>query len=204
MARGSRNTGSMPGLAIPDAERPGATHYLRHDSASSQPPVPRDVRPSSCETDGVHITQASKDDIQGLAHLLWLDTVDTEAVPPSIEAFAGELAQWWADHQESHFAFIARSSGSEIVGMAWVAMISRIPRPEATKRLSADIQTVFVTPAHRGRGVGSALVRAAADHASNLGAVRVTVHSGRKAVQVYERLGFASSPQLLQRPPKQQ
>jgi len=49
--------------------------------------------------------------------------------------------------------------------------------------------------------VGSALVEAAAERATRLGSLRVTVHSGRRAVPVYERLGFESSRRLLQRPP---
>lgn len=87
--------------------------------------------------------------------------------------------------------------------MAWVAIVPRVPRPGATSRLSADVQSVFVMPEYRGRGVGSALVNAAAEHAARFGALRVTVHSGRKAVPVYERLGFQSSRQLLQRSPDQ-
>ncbi|GAA1131530.1 hypothetical protein GCM10009630_31770 [Kribbella jejuensis] len=71
--------------------------------------------------------------------------------------------------------------------------------PTVTNRRSADIQSVFVVPEERGKGIGSALVRAAADYAFQLGAGHVTVHSGRKAVAVYERLGFASSRQLLQK-----
>ncbi|MEV8371426.1 GNAT family N-acetyltransferase [Kribbella sp. NPDC056861] len=114
-----------------------------------------------------------------------------------VEKFAAELASWWATHQDSHLAFVARNP--EIVGMAWVALVPRIPRPGATSRLSADIQSVFVDPAHRGHGIGSALVQAASEHAIRLGAARVTVHSGRRAVPVYERLGFESSRQLLQR-----
>lgn len=78
-----------------------------------------------------------------------------------------------------------------------------MPRPGATSRLSADIQSVFVLPEHRGRGIGSALVAAASEHAEHTGSLHVTVHSGRRAVPVYERLGFASSRQLLQRTPYQ-
>jgi hypothetical protein len=47
--------------------------------------------------------------------------------------------------------------------------------------------------------VGSELVRAASEYALRLGAARMTVQSGRKAVPVYERTGFASSRQLLER-----
>jgi GNAT superfamily N-acetyltransferase len=149
----------------------------------------------------VRISQANEDDIADLAQLLWLDTLNEEPAQRSVDAFAAELAKWWAAHQDSHLAFVARLLRPEIVGMAWVALVPRVPRPGATSRLSADIQSVFVMPKHRGQGIGSALVDAASEHATHLGSLRVTVHSGRKAVPVYERLGFESSRQLLQRPP---
>lgn len=83
--------------------------------------------------------------------------------------------------------------------MAWVALLPRAPRPGDLSRVSADLQSVFVLPEHRGRGIGSALVRAATAHAQSRGASRVTVDSGPPAVPMYERLGFAPSRQLMQR-----
>lgn len=145
------------------------------------------------------ISKAHTGDIGDLARLLWLDTVKKEPAPLSIDAFTTELVQWWDAHRNSHAAFVARLDGPEIVGMAWVALVPRIPRPGATNRMSADIQAVFVVPEQRGFGIGSALIEAAAEHAARLGAMRVTVHSGRRAVPVYERLGFESSQQLLLR-----
>jgi GNAT superfamily N-acetyltransferase len=152
----------------------------------------------------VRISQADAGDVAGLARLLWLDTHHEEPAQRSVDAFAGELAHWWAAHQDSHLAFVARLLRPEIVGMAWVALVPRVPRPGATSRLGADIQSVFVVPEQRGQGIGSALVEAASQHAARLGSLRVTVHSGRTAVPVYERLGFESSRQLLQRPPDSQ
>jgi GNAT superfamily N-acetyltransferase len=149
----------------------------------------------------MRISRAHAEDTAGLARLLWLDTRGEEPAQPSVDAFAAELAQWWSAHQDSHLAFVVRLRRPEIVGMAWVALVPRVPRPGATSRLSADIQSVFVVPEHRGRGIGSALVEAAAEHAAHLGSLRVTVHSGRRAIPVYERLGFESSGRLLSRPP---
>ena len=149
----------------------------------------------------MRISQADADDVADLARLLWLDTRDEEPAQRDVDAFAAELAQWWAVHRDSHLAFVARLLRPGIVGMAWVALVPRVPRPGATSRLSADIQSVYVMPQQRGQGIGSALVAAASEQAARLGSLRVTVHSGRKAVPVYERLGFESSRQLLQRPP---
>lgn len=151
----------------------------------------------------MRIRPATVADINGLARLLWLDTLDKDPDPGSVDAFATDLTSWWATHGSTHHAFIAQphETEHEIVGMAWVALLPRIPRPGATRRFSADIQTVFVESQHRGYGIGSALVDAAAAHAEHAGAARVTVHSGRAAVPMYQRLGFASTRQLLQRPP---
>ncbi|MEU8253834.1 GNAT family N-acetyltransferase [Micromonospora inaquosa] len=149
----------------------------------------------------MRISQANADDVAELARLLWLDTLHEEPTQLSIDAFTAELAQWWAAHQDSHLVFVARLRRPEIVGMAWAALVPRVPRPGATSRLSADIQSVFVMPNQRGQGIGSALVEAAAEHATHLGSLQVTVQSGRRAVPVYERLGFESSRQLLQRSP---
>jgi GNAT superfamily N-acetyltransferase len=156
--------------------------------------------PGLRKTDRVDVGLAQLMDLADLARLLWLHAPPDERAKQSVESFAADLGGWWTDHDDSHLAFVARAAGSEVVGMAWLALVPRVPRPGTTTRFAVDIQSVFVVPERRGNGIGSALVQAATEHAARLGAGRVTVHSGRKAVPVYERLGFASSRQLLQRP----
>lgn len=135
-----------------------------------------------------------------LPRLLWLHAAPDEQSQQSVEYFALELHRWWSAHGESHVAFIARDGGATVVGMAWLALVARVPRPGVATRRSGDIQSLYVLPEERGRRIGSALVQAATEHALRLGAGRVTVQSGSKAVPLYERLGFTSSRQLLQTP----
>ena len=142
---------------------------------------------------------AGPQDAGELARLLWLNSSPAER-EQSTGSFEADLAGWWAEHARSHIPFIARDPGPDVVGMAWLAVVPRVPRPGRLARLSADIQSVFVLPAQRGRGIGTALVRAVTDHAVRLGAAHVTVHSSEGAVTLYERLGFTSSPLLLQTP----
>lgn len=141
---------------------------------------------------------AVQSDVDSLAQLLWLNATPEQQAQQSADSFAADLDGWWSDNP-SHKAFVAQIAGNALVGMAWLAILPRVPRPGITTRRSADIQSVFVVPEERGKGIGSALVRAASDHAFDLGVGHVTVHSGRKAVPVYERLGFASSRQMLLR-----
>lgn len=148
------------------------------------------------------IRQASPDDTPELARLLWSHASPEEQAAQAVDRFAGDLAAWWNSCADSHLAFVADAADESLVGMAWLALLPRIPRPGAIFRRSADIQSVFVMPEHRGSGVGSALVEAATAYAFARGVARVTVSSGRRAVPVYERLGFSSSPQLLERTPR--
>ena len=142
---------------------------------------------------------AGPQDAGELARLLWLNASPAER-ERSVGSFEADLAGWWAEHARAHIAFVARAAGSDVVGMAWLAAVPRVPRPGRLARLSADVQSVYVLPAQRGRGIGTALVRAVTDHALALGAEHVTVHSSEGAVTLYERLGFTSSRLLLQTP----
>ncbi len=150
----------------------------------------------------MNIGLARPEDLAQLASLLWLHAAPDEQTRQSVDSYANDLVAWWANHKESHFAFVARLADADVVGMVWLALVPRVPRPGMAMRRSGDIQSLFVLPEQRGRRIGSALVQAATEHALRLGAGRVIVQSGRKAVPVYERLGFAASPQLLQTPPK--
>lgn len=118
----------------------------------------------------------------------------------TVDSFASDLGEWWSANDRSHVAFVARRAAAGVVGMAWLALVPRVPRPGTTGRCSGDIQSVFVLPEERGKGLGAGLIAAASTYALGLGAGRVVVQSGRRAVPLYERLGFASSPQLLQTP----
>lgn len=147
---------------------------------------------------GWAVGQARRADVADLARLLWLHASSEERDTQDADAFAVDLDTWWSQHLHTHLPFVARVDGSGVVGMAWLAIVPRVPRPGTTVRRSADVQSVYVLPQHRGTGIGSALVTAAADHARQFGSAPVIVHSGRTAVPLYERLGFASSRQLLQ------
>lgn len=111
------------------------------------------------------------------------------------EGFATMFEEW--ARGTDHTGFVA-VEGGEVVGMAWLAMLERPPSPERGTRVGGDVQSVYVRASHRGRGIGSELTRAVVDEARRRGAQRVTVQSSTRAVPVYERLGFASSPKLLQ------
>lgn len=147
----------------------------------------------------MRIDRAGREDLPALARLKWQDVPADLTAGRSLDMFTAELGDWWQAHAHTHVAFVARTEDDDrVVGAAWVALVPRVPRPGAPDRISADIQSVFVTPEHRRRGAGHGLVAAACAHAVSVGAERVTVHSSEAAVDLYRGLGFADSPRLQQ------
>jgi GNAT superfamily N-acetyltransferase len=145
----------------------------------------------------VEIRVAGPEDVGHLAELL-AQFAEREDPAAAGQEFAPDLLRWWADH-DSHVAFLAVLPSHEAVGMAWLALTARVPRPGGGPRLCGDVQSVFVVPEHRSAGVGSALMRAVVQHAETLGLEHVTVHANQRAVSFYERAGFESSRDVLMR-----
>jgi ribosomal protein S18 acetylase RimI-like enzyme len=83
--------------------------------------------------------------------------------------------------------------------MAWLVVIERVPNLDEWHRLSAEIQSVYVTADLRGSGIGRRMIDELFAETDRRAVGRVSVHSGRRAIEFYERLGFAGSPQLMAR-----
>lgn len=144
----------------------------------------------------MEVRVAGADDMRQLAGLL--GRFD-ESEQPDGPAFATDLLRWWEAHQASHVAFLAELPSGTSVGMAWLAIAAKVPRPGGRGRLCGDIQSLYVVPEHRSAGIGTALIEAVARQADALGLEHVTVHANRRARPLYERGGFAASRDLLMR-----
>jgi len=151
--------------------------------------------------DGIEIRRATEADLRAAAALRWAWVVEGKGATPDgdrddfVEHFVG-----WALSSRTHTCFVAVAAGADsdegVVGMAWLAINERVPSPRAFDRRNGDVQSVFVAPAHRRRGVASALIVAISDAARQSGAERLTVHSSAEAVNTYARAGFQSSEAL--------
>ena len=140
---------------------------------------------------------ADVDDFASVGALRWRWDEENDVVPAvSREEFLDRFVEW-AGKNRSHRCLVAVRD-SDFIGMAWLAIVPRVPVPGALDRVSGDLQSVYVIPEERGNGVGAALVRAALDCGWSRGMGRITVHSGSRAIPFYEREGFTQSPHLLQ------
>lgn len=63
-----------------------------------------------------------------------------------------EFATWISEHMQTHVPYLVEVGGCA-VGMAWLAIIERVPGPEIYKRLLGHLQRVCVMAEHRDRGL---------------------------------------------------
>lgn len=124
--------------------------------------------------------------------LRWQDTTERETPTQSFDDFNREFLVWMAEVAATHIAFVACDHAP--IGVAWLAAVRRAPQPGKSKRVNGDLQSVFVIPERRNQGVGEQLVRTVLAAAWSEDMDAVTVSSGRRAVPLYQRIGFEGTP----------
>ena len=142
------------------------------------------------------IREATVDDADDLAQLRWRMRVEKRPFEGDYEEYRRGFARWWVDRQGRTRAVVGTDAG-RVVGMGFLAVVNRVPDPGALQRQHGDVQSVFVLPEHRGQGLGSRIVTALVEVARETACDRVNVHSGRRAIEVYERLGFEHAHHLM-------
>ncbi len=142
------------------------------------------------------IRPATDEDLPGLARLRWRWVDELGGATGTRDDYEQHFVAWARDHESTHLPVLAETGGT-LVGMAWVAHTPRLPSPGRLDRFNAEVQSVYVVPEARNRGIGTALITAAVDAAP--GAERVIVHSSESGLAAYHRAGFAPSPLQLER-----
>ncbi len=143
------------------------------------------------------IRRATIDDGRALADLRW--TWHHEGHPDATESyddFVSNYVTWWAGAQDLHHTVVAVDD-DQLVGMGFLALLVRVPDVDHPRRVDGDIQSVYVGPALRGRGIGSQLVAALTSIARESDCEKVTVSSSSRALSLYKEHGFESHEKLL-------
>jgi len=136
------------------------------------------------------VRPATATDATDLARLRWeWRANEGRALEMDAAEFQTRFAAWVVDHRDSHRPFVATIDG-RVAGIAWLALVDRVPGPDRWERRSAMVQAVYVTPAARGAGIGRALVGALVEAAHELGCDYLTVHPSQRSFPLYQRLGF--------------
>lgn len=146
----------------------------------------------------VVVTRAGDDETATLAALRYRWRVE-EAGERAGDAseFEARFLQWYDAHRGTHHGYLALDDGAAI-GCAWLCVINRIPGPERFVRRGGILQSVYVEPAHRNRGIGEQLIGRIVDDARALNLDYLMVHPSARAFSFYRRLGFDKSEKLLE------
>jgi GNAT superfamily N-acetyltransferase len=145
----------------------------------------------------IEIRLARDEEFTAVAGLRWQWEIEVGETPDvDREVYAKEFAAWARRRTESHRCMVLCRNGT-VVGMAWLAVVARVPSPGNMARAIGDLQSVYLVPEARSGGLGGRLITAVLDEARALGLPKVTVQSTTRAVPVYCRNGFADSAKLL-------
>jgi GNAT superfamily N-acetyltransferase len=152
----------------------------------------------------VRIEQATRDDIPALLAcaqaLVATDAARYDATATNLD-WAATTGAAYCDgilNNPDNVAFLATAE-TDVIGH----LVGRLGRPSSVHPIRvADLESIYVDPAHRGRGVGQLLVDAFVAWATEKGADRtsVTVYAANDGAQrFYRRNGFAPASVVLHR-----
>lgn len=130
------------------------------------------------------IREGNEGDIPALMQMI-LDLAEFEKAPHLVEMDEQRLFEDWSVHKA--FRFVVAEQDSEIAGMSLF-----YPRYSTWQGRCYYLEDLYVKPEFRNRGVGLALLQAAADEARIAGAGRLdwqVLDWNKDAVRFYERLG---------------
>jgi ribosomal protein S18 acetylase RimI-like enzyme len=84
--------------------------------------------------------------------------------------------------------YLIATDGHELMG--WILLGSS--KDQFTNKTNGFIYELFVLEAFRGKGISKKLMRTSIEHLKNEGysEVRLSVFSGNKAIELYEKMGF--------------
>lgn len=144
----------------------------------------------------VEVRLAQDDELEQTVRLRWRWTAEREGLTGDDAEYVHQAATWARAHRDTHLPHVA-VLGGQVVGMAWLALTPRVPKVGAIQRSSGDLQSCYVLPEHRDRGIGGRLVHAVLATAAQRGVEHVTVHTSPGSVRMYARNGFGHEERLL-------
>jgi GNAT superfamily N-acetyltransferase len=89
--------------------------------------------------------------------------------------------------------------GATTVGTVWLQLIEKLPNPVGHLRLHGYVSSVYVVPALRNAGIGSALLEACLEECRISGVDAVFLWPTPRSRALYERHGFAVADDLFER-----
>jgi aminoglycoside 6'-N-acetyltransferase len=114
--------------------------------------------------------------------------------------FVDQFENWLRAESDRRITWVGATDGA-VVGMLNLTVFRRMPKPGradgAPGTSWAYVSNVYVTPAHRKRGLGTLLMAEAVRYARALGMARLVLNPSAMAAPLYTRAGFVSASELM-------
>lgn len=144
------------------------------------------------------LRRATLDDVPLLVlhrRLMWRDmgTFPEETLAPADAPYR----RWLRARLKSGsaVAWVAESGGRPVAsGVVWVQPVQ--PRPTMPEGRMPYLLSVYVDPAHRGKGLATRLTKAAIAWSRAQGYPKLALHASAQGRSVYERLGFEPTTEM--------
>ncbi|MEP6654245.1 MAG: GNAT family N-acetyltransferase [Myxococcales bacterium] len=197
----------MPGKTHPAAKPVGRLHRKKVRAATVRPAATVDSAVRAAVRPGVRIRTADPDDRDVLIALRrQAEQVHARLLPDYFRVSPDrelELRVASVDDAAT-VTLVAQAVADEtVLGYLTVKIVDTPRDPAMTPRRRAHVETVVVDERHRGGGIGTALMRAAADWARRRQATELvlTVWSDNAAAEaLYRRLGYQPIARVLRQP----
>lgn len=147
----------------------------------------------------IHIRLGNSFDAPTLARLRYLlRSRNNEDIEQEAE-FLTRCATWMSIRlQQDNWRCWVAEKDDTIVGSLWLQLIEKIPNPTAETESYAYITNVFVLEPERVNGIGSQLLSAAIEYCKQQSVHSVILWPTEKSRTLYERHGFAVTPDLFE------
>lgn len=143
--------------------------------------------------DAVTIRPALRSDLAAIVRLYASDELHGASEPAHLEVAEGHVAAFQEIAGDpDNCVYVAEQSGV-VLGTCQLTFIRQLSYGGC---LVAQVESVYVDAAHRGRGIGERLIENAIRRARERGALRIQLTTNLKRVaahRFYERLGFRAT-----------
>lgn len=159
--------------------------------------------PGSERTPSVNrIRQATEQDAATLAELRYEFRAALDTASEPRPAFVARAREWMAGRladAASGWHCWAAVPDDAVIGHVWLQRVEKIPNPVIEPEAHAYITNLYVRPAFRGYGLGSALLQRALAWCALNDIDAAFLWPTPESRSLYRRHGFTASPELMQR-----
>jgi GNAT superfamily N-acetyltransferase len=133
--------------------------------------------------------------LAGHRAFVWQETAGWD--PADLEAQRAIWTTFFADCLAggTYVAFVAED-GAGVVGSGGLLVHLAIPRPGLDSDRAGRVQSLYVTPAARRRGIARAIMRRIVDYAREAALITLVLRPSPMGRSLYTGLGFAESGEL--------